>query len=321
MKGILTISLDFEMAWGMHDRPNLTAYRPNLLGERAVVARLLEVFQRHEIHATWATVGFLFFSTKEALMRHSPAQRPEYANPAFSPYRLFDQLGADEASDPTHFAGSLVTQIAEVAGQEIGTHTFSHYFCLEPGQTLAAFREDLRAAMTAAEERGWKLTSLVFPRNQCNESYLAVCREFGIRAYRGNESSWMYRAANGEQEHAWRRAARLIDAYLPLSGANTYPLASIAKTPPLNVPSSRFLRPYLPSLKILEPLRLHRILHDLRHAAKTGEVYHLWWHPHNFGIHQEENFAFLERILAEFDRLRRAGRMESLTMQETAERV
>ena len=48
---------------------------------------------------------------------------------------------------------------------------------------------------------------------------------------------------------------------------------------------------------MLEPLRMRRILSDLTHAAKKGLVYHLWWHPHNFGDHMDENLVFLKKIL------------------------
>lgn len=43
------------------------------------------------------------------------------------------------------------------------------------------------------------------------------------------------------------------------------------------------LRPYSPRLSFLEGLRLRRIRHEMVHAAKKGELYHLWWHPYNFG--------------------------------------
>lgn len=56
------------------------------------------------------------------------------------------------------------------------------------------------------------------------------------------------------------------------------------------------LWPYSPKLSFLEGLRLRRIKKEMVHAAKKGEMYHLWWHPHNFGANIEENLHMLEEI-------------------------
>ena len=56
-------------------------------------------------------------------------------------------------------------------------------------------------------------------------------------------------------------------------------------------------------------------------AAQRGLGFHLWWHPHNFGIYLEQNLAFLGKILAHYAKLRAQYGMESLGMGELAERV
>lgn len=318
--GIFVISLDFELYWGMRDRVSLDSYGANLLGVRAVVPALLDLFAEYGIHATWATVGFLFFTGREDLLLGLPEKQPRYANRRLSPYRDLERLGTDERQDPFHFAPALIALIAASPGQEIGTHTFSHYYCLEPGQDVDAFRDDLAAAIRVARRYDLRLRSLVFPRNQFNARYLAVCAEMGITAYRGNESSWIYRARNEEEESLSRRAVRLVDAYVNLSSHNAYSLRERVGEAPRDIPSSRFLRPYSPRLRLLEPLRARRIRDDLTHAARTGQVYHLWWHPHNFGVNLEENLTFLRQILAHYRRLRTAYGMESLNMGELAAR-
>jgi hypothetical protein len=59
----------------------------------------------------------------------------------------------------------------------------------------------------------------------------------------------------------------------------------------------------------------------MRHAARHGRIFHLWWHPHNFSQHRSENFAVLESVLDEFDRLAAADGMKSLTMADVAAMV
>jgi len=107
---------------------------------------------------------------------------------------------------------------------------------------------------------------------------------------------------------------------MSLTGNNCFPLSPQSALP-CNLPSSRFLRPYSPVLGLLEPLRLRRILNGLDYAAEHSMAYHLWWHPHNFGVHLPQNLAFLEKILMRFSRLRDGCGMASLSMGEMAERL
>ena len=58
---IFTISLDFELYWGVRDKRSVGAYKDHLLGVQRAVPELLGLFEKNGVHATWATVGFLFF--------------------------------------------------------------------------------------------------------------------------------------------------------------------------------------------------------------------------------------------------------------------
>ena len=51
-------------------------------------------------------------------------------------------------------------------------------------------------------------------------------------------------------------------------------------------------------------------------AAKKKKIYHLWWHPHNFGKDMDKNFEILEKLLAHFQVLRKKYNMQSLSMIE-----
>ncbi len=318
---VLVISLDFELSWGVRDSVSLEKYRNNLLGVRSVVPALLDLFHEFGIHATWATVGFLFFKNRDELMKNLPDPIPTYADRRFSPYEELDSLGNDEMEDPFHYAPSLINMIQKFPDQEIGTHTFSHYYCLERGQTLEAFRADLKAALSVAKGYGLVVQSLVFPKNQCSEEHVAVLGEMGIMAYRGNGRAWLHAPRSRENERMVRRGLRLLDAYVRFSGHDGYAPSALHGTYPVDIPASRFLRPYSRRFKVLEPLRLRRILSEMTYAAKSGHLYHLWWHPHNFGADPENNLAFLRRILEHHSTLRNRYRMESLNMREFAARL
>ncbi len=314
--GMFLISLDFELFWGVRDKKTIEEYGENLLGSRQVIPRLLDLFRTYDVHATWAAVGFLFHGSKEELSRSLPAIKPSYEKKRLNPYLYMEQTAVWD--DSYHLAQALIKQIAASPGQRVGTHTFSHYYCLENGQDKEAFRDDIRAAIQTAKRLGLVLESIVFPRNQVNPDYLSVCHEHGIRIYRGNENSWLYRAAGSDQQSWLKRGLRFLDAYVNLSGHHTYDYAELREGGLINLPSSRFLRPYSRRLRWLEPLRLQRILNGLRDAAVNGRMYHLWWHPHNFGVNMDENMYMLQLILDEFSKLRRQYGIQSLTMEEAA---
>ena len=319
--GTLIVSLDFELNWGVHDVFSLEQYGEQLHGARRAIPKILDLFQSYGIHATWGVVGLLCFETKDELLANLPEVKPSYKNSDFSPYGKLDMVGESEDIDPLHFGKSLVRIIASAPHQEIGTHTFSHYYCLEEGQTPEEFEADLLASKSMLQQLGFDMLSFIFPRNQTQESYLEICKRHGVKSFRGNERSWIYEASNFNSQHPVKRAARLLDHYINVTGHHTYKLEKIKQKPIINLPSSRFLRPYSMKYKRFEPYRLDRIKKSLTHAAKKGEVYHLWWHPHNFGINIEENIRFLKELLEHVEMLKQHYEFRSLNMKEAAEKL
>jgi peptidoglycan/xylan/chitin deacetylase (PgdA/CDA1 family) len=230
-------------------------------------------------------------------------------------------VGESAATDPYHFGNYLVKQIKETPGQELATHTFSHYYCLENGQTISEFEADIKAAVEVAAKNGSVIKSIVFPRNQYNADYLDICMKYGITSIRGNEHSWLYEPRAYDQETGLRRAFRLLDAYINFTGHHGYAYRQIASSKPFNIASSRFLRQYKPSMDLLEWLRLRRIKKSMTHAAKNNLVFHLWWHPHNFGINQEKNMEMLTRILDHYRLLNRQYGFKNLSMAELSQQL
>lgn len=314
-KGFLIISLDFELYWGVREKRSIRQYGNNLRGAHDAVHEILSVFGDFHIHATWATVGFLFCANRAELLQNIPQQLPDYSESTLSPYKYIDKSAYLEKK--CHFAPQLIETIRKSKGQEIGTHTLSHYYCLEKGQNADTFREDLFAAVALAKKKDIRLRSLVFPRNQSNKDYLSVLREAEIDCYRGNADNWLYKAVKEKNQGKLKRAVRLLDAYINLSGHQTYGLHQLGRQQkPFNIPLSRFLRPYSKSLSFFDGLRLRRITRAMRHAAINNEMFHLCWHPHNFGINTGENILFLRKILAYFQQLRKQYAMISVNMDE-----
>ena len=318
--GTFIISLDFELHWGMRHVKTTEQYRENLIGARRAVPALLETFAEYDIHATWATVGFLFFSRRSDVLQALPTERPQYIDSRLSPYSEMKAIGEDEDRDPFHFARSLLEQIRSRESQEIATQTFSHYFCLEPRQNISAFRADLEAARLAASDFGVVLKSIVFPGNQYDEAHLRICDEIGLTAFRGNPQSWFYRPRTAAEQILAVRAARLLDSHCNLFPNHCYAQPVKSDGIPLNFPASHFLRPYSPIFPS-QALQKRRVMNALTDAARSGLTYHLWWHPHNFGKHLNQNIGMLRRILDHFHNLREAYDMQSQTMAESASQI
>ena len=316
MGGTLLVSLDFELFWGMLDVCSLDAYRDNVLGGRKAIPRLLKLFEAYGIHATWATVGFLFAENYGELSECFPKEEPAYANRDLSPYGWFARIGENEETAPCFYGASLIRMVADTPGQEIGSHTFSHYYCREKGQTVEQFRADMAAAKKIAADHGYDLTSVILPRNQCEPEYTEVFRELGFTAYRDEENDWIHEKI---KFRPLLRLLRLADVYLPLTGMGGY--IPQKEDGIWNLVGSRMYKPILKPLRFLEGLKLHRIKAQMRHAAKHGLTFHLWWHPHNIGIMTDAHLQQLEEIFSCYLELKEKYGMESLTMKEAADRL
>lgn len=319
--GALVVSLDFELHWGVrHIRTTAGPYGKNIRGARTAIPKILLAFEQFGVAATWATVGFLFARNRRELTDFYPSVRPGYADRRLDPYT--ETIGAGESDDPFHFARSLIDRIRDTPRQEIGSHTFSHYYCLEDGQAAEAFRNDLESACQIAASVGVRLKSIALPGNQFNPSYAPLVRAAGFISYRGNQPGGMYRARNSkEASAALARIGRLTDAYLNVSGhaLTGWDEAASAANGLFDIRASRFLRPYSRRTASFDSLRLRRIAEAMRKAARERRIYHLWWHPHNFGADIEESMAILRRILMTFQSLRDEHGFRSLSMNEAAE--
>lgn len=317
-----TISLDFELYWGIFDKVALAERLQYFENTRRVVPELLTLFDQEQVHVTWATVGMLLADNWHEWQKFVPKQQPGYVNESLSAYRLNSLYGKDSDLEYNFFAPELARRIAEMPFQELATHTYSHYYCNERGQTLEQFRNDLKAAKQIAADKNLPVpTSLVFPRNQFNQNYLKVCFEEGITSVRSNPKDWFWE--DTVQEKLLNRIFRTGDGYISLGQRTSFLLSSLhfVEGMPLAIPASRFLRPVHGSKPLLNKLRLRRILDEMTKAANRKECYHLWWHPHNFGGYPEQSMADLQVIIDHFKKLQQQTGMVSMTMQEIYEYV
>ena len=328
--GIFIISMDFELAWGFHSNKKATGfYKENIIGARAAIPKLLDLFRKYNIHVTWAIVGALGCNSKNELLNLINKELVYTKNHHSILDYIQENVGENEDDDPLHFACSLIDVIKKYPNQYIASHSFSHFFLLEPTLNQDDFEKDITAFQLIFPETN----TFVFARNQVTNEGITVLSKYGFKAYRGVQENAgpfnLYK--EGKDKPFFIRALRFLDTYIPLSGYYDYSfddLVSIQDFSPdkkhhcdqlLNIRASSILRPYKPELRLLERLKIYRIKWGMKRTAKKRGIYHLYWHPHNVGINQVENLQMIEEILAYYAELHRKYGMESMSMEEVCE--
>ncbi|MFD2518549.1 polysaccharide deacetylase family protein [Salinimicrobium flavum] len=293
--GALVISLDFELLWGVFDKVEWREKREYFRNTRKLIPEILQLFEKYEVSCTWATVGMLFNENWDEWNQNFPEMLPEYENKNLSAYS-YGKLIQSKETEELCFAPNLIRRIIETPGQEVGSHTYSHYYCLEPGQSLESFKADLLKSQELAKKFAIRLKSLVFPRNQYNKDYLQVCKETGLQNVRTNPDVWYWR--NTQKDSLQQKIFRTGDAYFGLKNKSYKNIPELI--PKLHgQKASRLLRPHS-GRNFLDKKRVQRIQSEINQAAKNKEIYHLWWHPHNFGGNPEKNLEELDFILKHF---------------------
>lgn len=316
-EGTLVISLDFELLWGVFDKVNWNEKKVYFENTVKVIPKILDLFDKYEISCTWATVGMLFNANWDEWNSNIPKRVPDYSNQNLSAYKFGKSIQRKDTEDLC-FAPQLIKQIIESENQELATHTYSHYYCKEDGQTLDDFDSDIMLSIEIARKFGAETQSLVFPRNQLNSKYLSNCKDLGIQNVRSNPKNWYW--AETENNTIQQKIFRTGDAYFGLKD-KPYNFSDIEELNQLCVqPASRLLRPYS-GRTLLDKFKLKRIINEISYAARSEKIYHLWWHPHNFGENPEQNLKDLESILVHFTKCRNQFGFASHSMESLRKKL
>ncbi len=310
----IIISLDFELHWGRFDKYELATHLPYYQNTVDTVPRILALFADKGIHATWATVGMLMAENRDEWENYLPTYLPEFRDKKLAAVDWYRKSGIREGLGL--FAPELVRQILRTPFQELGSHTHSHYYTGIAGADTQSFKADLLAAKKIASEKfGAELRSLVFPRNQYDPQTLITAFECGFEVARTNPTDWFWE--NTAHESLLKRIFRTGDTLFPIGRKTSFQLGSGGNGGIVKLPASRILRPFKGS-SIFNEKRIARIRSEINLACALGEVYHLWWHPHNFGHRPDENMKVLENLLNFVREKIDSGKLISQTMYECA---
>ncbi len=284
-KGALVLSLDLEMAWGRLNDADLSDFFPLFERVPQIVPQTLELFEAHEAPATWAVVGRLM---------HPPS--PD-AKPPLDRYTSGPQLvEAIRSSSVAH---------------EIASHSFTHPLFDRLERSRA--QEEIERAVETAAGWGLRLHSFVFPQNRV--AHLDVLAENGFTAFRGPDRVWFE-----QRPPAIRKALRQIDTWLALKPMATRPRMSPQGL--VDIAGHMLFRIQHRGLRRLLPVSAMaaKAVKGIQEAVEQRAVFHLWWHPFNFGFRNREHLEGLDRVLRFASQERSRGRLEILTMAEVASR-
>lgn len=313
--GAFTISLDFELMWGVFDKRSVAGYGRNIQGTRRAIERMLDVFDEFEIAVTWATVGLLLCKDQGEMLERMQAFGLDKARPDVVAY-IRNHVGKDVDSDPYHFGADILEGILNTKHQELASHSFSHYGVQEPYASVDGFKADMQSMKQLFSDLDQPLCSHVFARNQMEESYIQVIADNNFKAYRGLPNHRLYKNQLPDQMGLMIRIKRLMDSYLPLANTGVTELEQTSGL--LNTVASRFLRPWSSRLAVFQPMQMRRIQAEMSFAANNNGFYHLWWHPHNFGLDTDYQIKELRKLLQYFADLREKKNWQSQNMAALA---
>ncbi len=297
-KPIFIISLDVELMWGFAAYPSHTDIgllkRDDAKG-RGCIDTLLNIFEKHNIPATWAIVGHLFLDhcKKEDGMPHKDM-------PRFKPDWYSADPCTDLQKDPLYYGRDIVEKIlSNRIEHEIGQHSFSHVDFSECSREVA--ESEIKTSNKLAKQFGITFESFVFPENKIG--HVDILKENCFKIYRGKNlgrydisQSFLLRKFNGgidkmiapPTEPEWMDGIWMI-------------------------PSSMFFCDPQIKFSVLWRAKL-----GLYRAIRSKKVFHVFLHPCNLLMYPSLKDD-LDRFLEIVAKKRDEGKIEVLSMEKFVE--
>lgn len=309
-KGIFTISIDTELAWGTFDHGGHIKYQDAYKKYRFIIAELLRLFKRYEISATWAIVGHLFLDSckKENGKLHPDIVRPKHN---WFPYDWFNcDPGTDISMDNFWYGGDIVNMIKDATPkQEIACHSFCHPIFSDVGCSEETAKSDVAKCVALAKERGVELKSFTFPRNL--PGHLDILSEYGFETFRGRDAAFC-----NLRSDFLRKAMLLFSDMFPVAPPVVEPNL-IFDNRLLEVKGSMLFRFAHGASRIIpKRTRFMKAKKGIDAAIKKKKVFHLWLHPISFAWKTSQMLDEFRDILEYASSRRNEGTLKIATLQQ-----
>ncbi|MFD1515819.1 hypothetical protein [Halomarina rubra] len=304
MRGTLTISIEVELGWGVHDLPDKAHLSADGLAERTYLQKLLSKTEQCDVPISFDIVGHLLLD--ECTGTHA------------GPYSegWFDaDPGTNAESDPLFYAPEMAEWILESsADHELCTHTFSHLLCRQASD--ATLDTELEAVQKLHRELDAPVVSFVPPRHSRPNN--DVLRRNGIRIARYAKTKDSPTPAHRVWELAvgphpeWE--PQVVDDIFE-TYCTTYPSLTARTLPAGQRDGAHPVFDHLP-LRARKRLHLYYLKESTRRAIESGTPLHLWCHL--FDLSNEHQWEVLAEYL-EYLAAIPAEDLEIRTMRQLAE--
>lgn len=314
MAGYFIMSLDFEAMWGAIggiDNSNIEAFKHRVSKNQIVIPALLDLFRKYHLKATWGIVGGMFYKDSEDFNSHLTCDIV-YPDWNLSIKQFVKEISGDVFHEFYSFK-NLVQKVIEDGHQEIGSHTFSHYYSNEKGASPELLQQELELSSNLFKQFALDVRTIIFPRNQFKDSDIDVLIKKGYTIVRGQPSNYKLTKCT-----KLNKVLNFVDCYVPLFNRN-YSLEEIKYKGICNVKATMLYRTWFSRLSLFEKLKIWRIKLAMTDAAKNNKCFHLWFHPHNMATNIDFNFYALESILSHYIFLKNKYGFKNKTMGELAD--
>lgn len=272
MTSIITLSIELEFGWGMHDQAEYGHLSSDRSAETETLHRLLDLADRLNLRITFNIVGHLFH---DSCSGSHPGPHPESW--------WTEDPGTHIDTDPLFYAPDLIREIlSREADHEIATHTYSHLLVDEA--TSEELDDELATVNNLHADAGLPApTSIVMPRHQ--QPNYSILADRGIETirrpmegYGSSNSDWAstfwwllirdhpastLRRQDGILETTATPHPSLTAASLPTGQSRPHPLFSI-------IPQ-----------QIRQALHRQYLIDTVDKAAMKNRHVHLWTHVYN----------------------------------------
>lgn len=320
-KGVLVISQEIEMAWGVY--PNLTKISNKGLIERETLIRLLDIYKKYNVRITWDIVGHLFFNECDGkCLENYPKELLKY------------DPGTTILEDPIWYGKDMVDLILKNNQKhEIAAHSFSHVPFNSCSVEIA--ENEIRKCREIANKLNINMRSFVFPYNSIG--HLDILEKYGFEAIRADnvlfdDDKNINFYSKVYKKFAYDKKSILFKIYWKVAKTlrkinilfNIYP---IKLSEPRKLLNNLYLIPMSSSFpmydnkskmsKFFNGLELYNVKKAIDIASENKKVIHLWCHIHDYK--NEEDFKNLEEILQHASKKRSENRLIILPMCDTVD--
>jgi peptidoglycan/xylan/chitin deacetylase (PgdA/CDA1 family) len=323
MRGIFSLSVDVELAWGsVHkNRISVNKLREISANVRKIIDEVFALLENYEVPATWNILGHLVLDgcSRESPKRlpHSDMPRPDYTWLSGDWYK-YDPC-TNVTKDPAWYGRDIVSRIVyytrkSKVGHEIGCHSFSHQQFGDPkcteelaGSEIAKCIELLKTQFNTIPR------TFAFPRDYVG--HLNTLKEHGITTFRDAPPK-LYPCLKLE---------KTFSNYLKTKFSLVHQLISYYILFPPHVVTPKEVLPGLwgtPGClaygnKPLIPLRLVTIkaIQGVNRAIREGKVFSMYTHLKEFGANRHMIME-LEKVLSYASKKRSQNKLELKTMRQ-----